>query len=514
MLFRINLNKIKQRISKSRKMKKSLLAIILLAAALHGKAQDNTLMNANFWKSNPTIEILKAEISKGHSPSQGNAAFFDPTTLAINNRAANEVIKFLIEQDGNGVDKKTHHSRTYLQWAAASGNLEIVNYLIEKGADVHYKDSHGDAVIAYAAASGNKNLTVYEALFNAGVDPSTTYEDGANLIMLAIANDPDLVITEYFISKGLTLDAKDLHGRTVADYAIKLGNIQLLEKLIAKGIHPTDQALFFAAQGSRAKVNGLEVYQYLIETLNLNPKVLNPNGATILHALARRGDNTLINYFVEKGVDVAKADNDGNTVLMGLSGGRNIELVSKILSKDKNVNAINSEGESALTKAISSGSPEIVSLLVENGADTKIVDKNGNNLGSYLFNSFKTGPNQSESNQLFNEKLALLKAQGLDIAAPQQDGSNLFHIAVAKQNIELIKKAAELGADINDQDADGNTALHQAALIAKDDTILKALVELGAKKDTKTEFEETAFDLANENEFLKENNVSIEFLKS
>lgn len=505
-------------------MKKTFLVTILLSAALFGKAQENTLLNADFWKSKPTIEAIKAEIAKGNSPSKGNAAFFDPTTLAINNRASNDVIKFLIEQDGNGIDKKTHHSRTYLQWAAAAGNLEIVKFLIDKGADVHYKDSHGDPVIAYAASSGNKNIAVYDALINAGVDPKATYSDGANLIMLAIANDTDFSITEYFMSKGLSLQAKDDHGRTVADYAIRLGNIQLLEKLIAKGVKLTDQALFFATQGSRSTVNGIEVFQYLVEKLKLNPKAINPEGATILHALARRGDKTLINYFLDKGVDVAKEDNEGNTVLMTVAAGRDASLVDTFLAKAKNINAVNAEGESALTKAVASGSPEIVALLVKNGADTKILDKNGYNLAYHLFNSFRLGGSQGGGRpgapqpqgnpvQDFSDKLAVLKANGVDIAAPQNDGSNLFHIAVSKSNVDLVNKAAELGADINAQDADGNTALHQAALTAKDDKILKALLQLGAKKDLKTEFDETAYDLAKENEFLKTNNVSVDFLK-
>ena len=67
--------------------------------------------------------------------------------------------------------------------------------------------------------------------------------------------------------------------------------------------------------------------------------------------------------------------------------------------------------------------------------------------------------------------------------------------------------------DINTKNSEGLTALHKAAMVSKDDAILKYLVSLGAKKDVQTNFKETAFDLATENEYLAKNKVSVDFLK-
>lgn len=507
---------------------------LLVVTALVGQAQRaNTLMSADFWKTNPDLAAVKAEIDKGNSPTQPNPASFDPVTTAIMNRASLDVLKFMIELEGNGMIKKTHHSRSYLHWAASSGNLPLVNYLIEKGSDVHYSDSKGYAIAAYAASTGNKNTAVFDALFKAGVDPKQKFEDGATLMMLAVASDSDLSLTDYFVSKGLSVTDRDAHGRTVADYAARRADRELMTKLIQRGSKPTGNALFFVTPGPRATTSSLETYKYLVETLQLDPKTVHKDGSTVLHQLVRRPDMEVVRYFLDKGVDFNKADHEGNTPLMIAASGRDPEFVGSLLSSVTDINAVNGKGESALTRAIGAGSSEVASLLLENGADAGVTDKDGYNLIYYWFASYRErgsmgggpqgggpqgggrpggGPQRDPAID-FASKLELLKSHGLDPAAPQTNGSTLFHLAVAKENLSLIKKASELGANVNAQDEEGVTPLHKAALIAKDDQILKALLALGAEKSLKTEFDETAYDLASENAFLSGNSTSLDFLK-
>ena len=503
-------------------MKNNLFVSFALVASLIVNAQQkNTLLEQSFWKTTPDVNTVKAEIAKGNSPSASTANAFDVVVLAINNDAPTETIKFLLEQPGNEVNKPTHDNRIYLHWAAGKGNVEIVKYLITKGSDINLEDSHGSFPITAAASSGQSNTEVYEAFFKAGTDPKKKYKDGANLLLMAIPYDKNLSISNYFITKGLSLKDVDNDGNTAFNYAARTGNIVILKTLLEKGVKYTDNALLIAAQGSRRETNTLETYKYLTEDLKIKPTATNKEGQNVLHFLVNKPNQTeIINYFIAKGADVNKADNDGNTPLMIAASSRETTAaLEQLLPIVKNINAQNLKGESALTAAVKSGTPNAVEILLNKGADVKVLDKEGNNLGFYLIQSYRPqmmgrSPEGANAKQdPFTAKIKLLQDKGLNLAAPQKDGNTLYHLAVIKNDLALLKKIADLNIDINVKNKDGLTALHKAAMISKDDTILKYLLSIGAKKDIITEFDESAYTLAKENESFSKNNVSLDFLK-
>ncbi|GAB5564949.1 MAG: hypothetical protein Wins2KO_20120 [Winogradskyella sp.] len=95
----------------------------------------------------------------------------------------------------------------------------------------------------------------------------------------------------------------------------------------------------------------------------------------------------------------------------------------------------------------------------------------------------------------------------------QSKENTLYHLAVEKNDLELIKRLKDFEIEINAKNSDGLTALHIASMKAKNEIILNYLLSIGADKSIKTDFEETVFDLASENELLKINAIDITFLK-
>jgi ankyrin repeat protein len=509
---------------------KKLFSAVLVGLALSAQAQKNVLLEQSFWQSKPGVDQVKAEMAKGNSPSQFNPSSFDPVVLAINSQAPNETIKFLVEQPGNDVNKITHDSRNYLHWAAFRGNVEIVDYLLGKGAKVGTEDSHGATPLNFAAGAGVTDTQVYDLLVKNGANlKKDVNHDGANALLLAVANDKDLKLTDYFISKGLDLKSTDAAGNNAFSYAARGGNIDALKALQQRGVPINQTAMVMASQGSRRGPAPMEVFQYL-ESVGVKPTATNKNGENVLHALVRRpGQNALVEHFLSKGVDVNQADEEGNTPFMNAAASnRDVAVLEMLSPKVKNVNQSNQKGVTALAMAVRGNSPEVVTYLIDKGADVKVTDKAGDNLTAYLIQGYRPagpmgggpgqggpgqgGPGGARSDE-FGAKLALLQQKGLDVKAPQKNGNTLYHLAVAKNDLSLVKKLEPLQIDVNASNAEGITALHKAAMIAKDDAMMKYLLSIGAKKETPTNFKETAYDLASENESLSKGNVSLNFLK-
>ncbi|MBU2995285.1 ankyrin repeat domain-containing protein [Cellulophaga baltica] len=499
-------------------MKKTLFILFIsifsaqLSAQGHGpaKTEENVFLNREFWGSKPTIKLIEEKINEGNDIAGKTSSNFDPVVYAILQQADNSVIKYIQSKEGNDANKLTHDGRTYLFWAAYKGNVEIMKYLVSKGAKMDITDDKGSTVLNFAAAAGEQNTAVYDFCIANGADLKkdlTPY--GANALLLGIQKDKNFKLTDYFVSKGLSINSVDAKGNDAFNYVAKTGNIEALKALREKGVNGNDNAFMFATQGGRrAKLKPLEFYKFL-ESLGLNPNVIDSEGKTPLHNLASYAtDKEVFNYFINKGVDVNLADQEGNTAFLNAVNRNEVETIEFFLPKIKDINLKNKKGETALAIATENNSPKVVAFLLQNKASIKTIDNEGNNLAYYLLKSYSP-----KSKTDFDAKLKLLTEEGLDITAPQKNGNTLYHLALANNDVKLLEVVKQYNIDVNAKNNDGVAPIHVAAMRAKDDKALKYLLSIGAKKDATTDFDESVYDLASENELLQEKNISIEFLK-
>jgi ankyrin repeat protein len=391
---------------------KTLLLTLLLFGYIAVLAQKNVFHHPKFWEEKLSIERIKDEISKGNSATEAGPYGADAVIYAINAHTTMETIQFMLGQKGNDINKIVSNGRTYLYSAASNANIELMEYLISRGAKTNLKDNFGYTVLSYAAAIGQTNTKVYDICIREGADVVNEKVSGANALLLLAPYDNDFSLIRYFINKGVDVKSTDSLGKTAFDYAVKGGHIEVLKTLIAKGIRFDKDAILTASIGTYGSAGAsLELYKYLI-SLNLNPNIIATSGENVLHHVVRKPNQLdVINYFIEKGVDVNKANNDGVTPLMyAASTNNDIETLTKLMVLSKNINQTDKKGTTALAYAVRRNTPEIVKLLIDKGADVRTVDAEGYNLAYYLIPTFAQNP------KAFDIKLKLLEDKGFDIA--------------------------------------------------------------------------------------------------
>lgn len=475
----------------------------------------NIFLDRDYWKTNPSISEINGKITEGNDIAELNGSAFDAVCYALLEKADNETIKYLLTKKGNNVNKRTHDGRTYIFWAAYKSNLDIMQHLVANGAKTDIKDSYGNTVVTFAAGAGQTNTALYDFLIKNGAKLSEqTNRAGANALHLLAPYFTAISDTDYFIENGIALTSTDKNGNGVFNYAAKGGNIEFLKALIKKGVPYKNlntkggNAMLFASQGKRGFQNTLETYKFL-DGIGVEANIIGNNGRNPLHAIAYNSEDLeILKFFLDKSVDINLQDDGGDSPFMNAANSNSLEVVKFLSSYVKNINAKDENGRSALAMAINRNDAEVAEFLLEKGADINVMDKDGNTLAYYLMNTFSS--NQQEA---FNEKLELLKKNDLDLTIAQGNGNNLYHIAVEKNNLALLKRIETFGIDLNVKNKDGMTPLHLAAMKAQDKGILEYLISKGADKTAKTDFEESVYDLASENELLQKHNIDISFLK-
>ncbi|MGY0406761.1 MAG: ankyrin repeat domain-containing protein [Polaribacter sp.] len=491
-------------------MKKGTLLIICIVYMNISQAQtSNIFHDRSFWKTNPNITAIDQKIAEGNDVSALNSNAFDAVVYALLENVDNKTIKYLLSKKGNDVNKKTHDGRTYIFWCAYKGNVEMMQYVFSRGAKTDIIDTHGNTFLNFASATGQLNQKVYDYSFKIGADiTKEKNKDGANALLLVAPYIKDYKTVAYFISKGASLNDKDNNGSGIFEYASKGGNIPILKMLLKKGAKKGKNAMIFVSQGLRGKKNTLATFKAL-EKLGVSANVIDKKGRNPLHSIAYNNkDLAVYKYFIAKNVSVNLQDNGGNSPFMNASNSNTLEVVKFLSKYVKNINAKDENGRSALAMAVNRNSTDVVEFLLEKNADINTKDTNGNTLSYYLINNFK-----ANNTAKFEAKLKLLQEKELVINQLQNAGNTLLHIATRRNNLALLKRLSIFNIDVNVRNKEGFSALQIASMSAKDTKILKYLIGIGADKTIKTDFGETVYDLASENEILQKHHINIHFLK-
>ncbi len=109
---------------------------------------------------------------------------------------------------------------TPLMTACRSGNMPIVNFLLDNGATADQPRSPKGRTALMITCAYYGGITITKLLIAHGADVNATANDGTTALMLA-AKNAKLDVVEYLLAKGANALKKDATGSTALDYAQK-----------------------------------------------------------------------------------------------------------------------------------------------------------------------------------------------------------------------------------------------------------------------------------------------------
>lgn len=207
--------------------------------------------------------------------------------------------------------------------AAKSGDLAHVKTLLKKGAEVKAVGAHGETALGSAAREGHTEIV--ELLLDAGADLRATSDKYyGKTALIGAADKGHLEIVQLLLKRVSQDNWKEAGLNPALWAAVRKGHLEIVKVLLEKdpdnnAKHRCDTGLTVAAETGQ-----LDVVKLLLDR-GADVNARHPDGTTALMHASRGGHVEMVKLFLGRGADVNAVNNMGETAL---TFGRDRELLS------------------------------------------------------------------------------------------------------------------------------------------------------------------------------------------
>jgi ankyrin repeat protein len=405
---------------------------------------------------------------------------------------------------------------TALHWAARWDDLETADMLIRAGAKAQAANHDGATPMFLATVNGS--AAMIESLLRAGADADAPVlaHGETGLMMAARTGSRDAVAA--LLDHGARVNAtENLRGTNALMWAAEQGHADIVQFLIERG----------------ADVNASSKIIYAIKRNGLGfargpagPSREEMGGLTPLLFAARQGSLETVRVLAAAGADVRKASVDGSSPLLVAVQNGQYEIARFLLDQGADPNQANAKNWTPLYLSVanrdalrtarpapsSDGVLEFISLLLDRGADPNArinvrTEVHQANTSLWLQEAGATALLRAS---LCGDLTAvrLLLAHGADPLIPTFDHTTPLMAASGvgwadgftfqyseQETLELVKLLLDQGANVNDANDHGITALHGAAYKGANQ-VVQLLVDRGADLSAKDKGEDYGFGVS------------------
>jgi ankyrin repeat protein len=422
-------------------------------------------------------------------------------------------LRALIKQHPGDVNAGQPDGSTALLWAAYWNDDAAVDALLAAGANVNTSNREGFTPLSQACTNGNARMVA--ALLKAGADANAFQAEGQTVLMTAARAGSAEVVKALLEHGAEANDKESWRGQTALMWAAAENHPSVVQVLVDHGADvnlvssafdfremkpkPGDVPMHFPRGGFTALMfaarGGFTECARILLDRGADVKAADPDGTSSLLLAIINGHYDTAALLLERKADPNAADSMGRAALFAAVDMRDIyasnrpapkddnkvqplDLIKMLLDHGADVNAkltkmiparavldfpdmMMGEGATPFLRAAKSGDVPLMKLLLEHGADPKVVTKAG--------------------------VTALMVAAGMGHSNTVRGG---------EQSMEAMQICLDKGVDINAAtDKTRNTALHAAAGNGND-AIVQFLADHGAKLDLKDNKDRTPRDVA------------------
>jgi len=342
---------------------------------------------------------------------------------------------------------------------------KTIDLLLKYNVNVNVKDDHNNTALIVSSQHAYLYNSVKEFV-NRNADLNVINDEGTSALLNS-CKDSDVRIFKFLVNKGASIYITDHYGNNALMHACSYNEPNKIKYLIKKGININaqnndgDTALMQCV-----KAGNVNIVKYLIKH-NANVNVLNNKNqnALVVAFLTSYGQEvvdyknlSIIKILISKKTDPnVPIDETGNSILMFLIMKNDVSMIkyiSKVYSKKLDYNHKNHLGHTAFTYALKYNNSEIIDLLIS----TKKInifeeDDYGNDM--IMYSTCNLSP---EYFRKFTKKV-----HGNLINKCNHNRESYLIMAAKVNNEKVIDMLLDKGADVDHQEAQGNTALHYAS---------------------------------------------------
>jgi ankyrin repeat protein len=454
---------------------------------------------------------------------QDNALGVTPLHCAVY-QGNDEMVEFLLENGANG-DATTANGQTALHIAAQKGHRKCMKLLFAQHVDLHIVDNSGSPSFHAAVGTATDESTVPLLVKHKVLLNFQNPRNGNTALHLAVLTRRPRIIL-FLLEKGASIDIANDEGFTPLQMAANMDNCEAISLLLqhCAAVEARSVAGPTALQYAAWKGHWIAFDLLLIGGADIN--VWNKQGETLLHEQARLSTNTsIVTKLINQGGNIEARTSQGYTPLQCAAISGNKTMFHLLLDRGAKIDVVTAKGENILhiTPPANQNCLEILKTALDEGLDAKATSSQG---WTPLHQTVWTGTGALDlASDKTAEYIQLLLANGASINDCSTSGTveTPLHLAATSPipRPSLVEFLIKQGCNVNTTNGEGKTALHLAAERGRE-PLFRVLLEAGADlsvqipKDNKsssmasTDKSEkgdrkdtpvTAFDLAKKNPF-------------